>query len=143
VQVDFEGAYSIEGAKEVSTVMTRHVSRLIRPWLAEQSHGENLQVSETSMDVEQATCSIVADSRSSIQIDYNVQERRRQATDRLKQYLGSAAIRSSRAVGSVLTGSAQQGSITPQEPEPEAPEYDTTLQLLVAEGARTLSLQQT
>lgn len=44
LQVDFEGSYGIEGAKEVSTVMTRHVSRLLRPWLAGQSQGETLQV---------------------------------------------------------------------------------------------------
>ena len=49
VQVDFEGMYAIEGAKEVSTVMTRHVSRLIRPWLAEQSQEGNLQVCNASM----------------------------------------------------------------------------------------------
>ena len=48
VQVDFEGMYAIEGAKEVSTVMTRHVSRLIRPWLAEQSQEDNLQVCHAS-----------------------------------------------------------------------------------------------
>lgn len=32
-QVDFEGPHPIEGAKEVSTVMTRHVSRALRLWL--------------------------------------------------------------------------------------------------------------
>ena len=31
-QVDFEGAYPIEGAKEVGTLMTRYVSRALRPW---------------------------------------------------------------------------------------------------------------
>ena len=33
-QVDFEEGFAIEGAKEVSTVSTRHVTRLLRPWLA-------------------------------------------------------------------------------------------------------------
>lgn len=32
VQVDFEGPYPIEGAKEVGTLMTRYVSRALRPW---------------------------------------------------------------------------------------------------------------
>ena len=32
LQVDFEGAYPIEGAKEVGTLMTRYVSRALRPW---------------------------------------------------------------------------------------------------------------
>lgn len=36
VQVDFEVGYAIEGAKEVSTVATRHVTRLLRPWRTEQ-----------------------------------------------------------------------------------------------------------
>lgn len=31
-QVDFDGAYPIEGAKEVGTLMTRYVSRALRPW---------------------------------------------------------------------------------------------------------------
>jgi hypothetical protein len=61
VQVDFEGMYAIEGAKEVSTVMTRHVSRLIRPWLAEQSQGENLQVSHRSMSAERGTRIVIAE----------------------------------------------------------------------------------
>ena len=30
--MDYEGAYPIEGAKEVGTLMTRHVSRALRPW---------------------------------------------------------------------------------------------------------------
>ena len=37
VQVDFEGAYPIEGAKEVSTLMTRYVSRTLRAWSAQQA----------------------------------------------------------------------------------------------------------
>jgi hypothetical protein len=36
MQVDFEGAYPIEGAKEVSTLMTRHVSRALRAALGGQ-----------------------------------------------------------------------------------------------------------
>jgi hypothetical protein len=31
-QVDFDGDYPIEGAKEVGTLMTRYVSRALRPW---------------------------------------------------------------------------------------------------------------
>ena len=38
MQVDFEEGYAIEGAKEVATVVTRHVTRLLRPWLAARSH---------------------------------------------------------------------------------------------------------
>ena len=34
--MDFEGPHPIEGAKEVSTVMTRHVSRAVRLWLHQQ-----------------------------------------------------------------------------------------------------------
>ena len=34
MQVDFDGEYPIEGAKEVGTLMTRHVSRALRPWTA-------------------------------------------------------------------------------------------------------------
>ena len=30
--MDFEGEYPIEGAKEVGTLMTRYVSRALRPW---------------------------------------------------------------------------------------------------------------
>lgn len=35
-KVDFEDGYAIEGAKEVSTVATRHLTRLLRPWQVEQ-----------------------------------------------------------------------------------------------------------
>jgi len=42
--VDFEEGYAIEGAKEVSTVMTRHVSRLLRTWLSSQLQDDSLQV---------------------------------------------------------------------------------------------------
>ncbi len=35
-QVEFDGAHPIEGAKEVSTVMTRHVSRALRVWSVRQ-----------------------------------------------------------------------------------------------------------
>lgn len=31
-QVDFDGEYPIEGAKEVGTLMTRYVSRALRAW---------------------------------------------------------------------------------------------------------------
>ena len=30
--MDFDGEYPIEGAKEVATLMTRYVSRALRPW---------------------------------------------------------------------------------------------------------------
>jgi hypothetical protein len=40
-QVDYEGGFPIEGAKEVSTVMTRHVSRQLRSW--SQSRGVLVQ----------------------------------------------------------------------------------------------------
>ena len=36
VQVEFDGLHPIEGAKEVSTVMTRHVSRALRLWSVQQ-----------------------------------------------------------------------------------------------------------
>lgn len=36
LQVDFEGSHPIEGAKEVSTVITRYVSRALRLWLHQQ-----------------------------------------------------------------------------------------------------------
>jgi hypothetical protein len=42
VQVDFEGPYPIEGAKEVSTLMTRHVSRALRSWKARQRPGQQV-----------------------------------------------------------------------------------------------------
>lgn len=32
VQVDYDGAYPIEGAKEASILMTRYVSRTLRQW---------------------------------------------------------------------------------------------------------------
>ncbi len=35
-QVEFDGSHPIEGAKEVSTVMTRHVSRALRVWSVRQ-----------------------------------------------------------------------------------------------------------
>jgi hypothetical protein len=35
-QVDFDGDFPIEGAKEVTTLMTRYVSRLLRLWAAAQ-----------------------------------------------------------------------------------------------------------
>ena len=35
-QVEFDGPHPIEGAKEVSTVMTRHVSRALRIWSVRQ-----------------------------------------------------------------------------------------------------------
>lgn len=44
VQVDFEEGYAIEGAKEVATVATRHVTRLLRPWLAAHSDRCSLRV---------------------------------------------------------------------------------------------------
>lgn len=34
--MDFEGAYPIEGAKEVGTLMTRHVSRALRAFTGKQ-----------------------------------------------------------------------------------------------------------
>ncbi len=34
LQVDYEGGYPIEGAKEVSTLMTRYVSRALRDAVA-------------------------------------------------------------------------------------------------------------
>ncbi len=37
VQVDYEGPYPIEGAKEVSTLMTRYISRTLRAWSAQQA----------------------------------------------------------------------------------------------------------
>ena len=36
-QVDFEGKYPIEGAKEVGTLMTRYISRVLRPWSGQLS----------------------------------------------------------------------------------------------------------
>lgn len=36
-QVDFDGEYPIEGAKEVGTLMTRYVSRALRAWSAPQA----------------------------------------------------------------------------------------------------------
>ena len=36
VQVDFDGDFPIEGAKEVGTLMTRYVSRPVREWAAAQ-----------------------------------------------------------------------------------------------------------
>lgn len=36
-QVDFEGKYPIEGAKEVGTLMTRYISRVLRPWSSQLS----------------------------------------------------------------------------------------------------------
>ncbi|BDA43300.1 probable chaperone protein ClpB [Coccomyxa sp. Obi] len=36
-RVDFEGPYPIEGAKEVSTLMTRYISRALRAWSAQQA----------------------------------------------------------------------------------------------------------
>lgn len=32
LQVDFDGEYPIEGAKEVGTLMTRHVTRALKVW---------------------------------------------------------------------------------------------------------------
>ena len=37
MQVDFEGKYPIEGAKEVGTLMTRYISRVLRPWSGQLS----------------------------------------------------------------------------------------------------------
>lgn len=36
MQVDFEGDFPIEGAKEVATLMTRYASRPLRLWAAAQ-----------------------------------------------------------------------------------------------------------
>lgn len=36
MQVDFEGEFPIEGAKEVATLMTRYASRPLRLWAAAQ-----------------------------------------------------------------------------------------------------------
>ena len=36
-QVDFDGDFPIEGAKEVATIMTRYVSRALRHWTATQA----------------------------------------------------------------------------------------------------------
>jgi len=36
LQVDFEGDFPIEGAKEVATLMTRYASRPLRLWAAAQ-----------------------------------------------------------------------------------------------------------
>jgi uncharacterized protein YlxW (UPF0749 family) len=36
VQVDFDGAFPIEGAKEVGTLLTRYASRPLRQWTADQ-----------------------------------------------------------------------------------------------------------
>lgn len=41
VQVDFDGAFPIEGAKEVGTLLTRYASRPLRQWTADQQqHAE-------------------------------------------------------------------------------------------------------
>lgn len=44
MQVDFEGAYPIEGAKEVATLMTRYVSRALRTWSSQQAARKQLMV---------------------------------------------------------------------------------------------------
>ncbi len=44
VQVDFEGPYPIEGAKEVGTLMTRYVSRALRAWSSQQAARKQLAV---------------------------------------------------------------------------------------------------
>ena len=41
-QVDFDGPYPVEGAKEVATLMTRYVSSALRRW--ERSNAERLAV---------------------------------------------------------------------------------------------------
>lgn len=50
LQVDFEGGHPIEGAKEVSTVMTRYVSRALRLWLHQRRElsPEQLKLASTA-----------------------------------------------------------------------------------------------
>ena len=43
MQVDYDGAYPIEGAKEVSILLTRYVSRTLRQWqLSQKPASHNL-----------------------------------------------------------------------------------------------------
>jgi hypothetical protein len=142
VQVDFEGAYAIEGAKEVSTVMTRHVSRLLRPWLLERTQDESLQVRcvDVERDISNIDCLKFGHALTG---QSDVQERRRQTTVRFKQYFATAVSSSSRAVSSFLKGSAVQGTVYPQQSEREVPEHDVTLRLLLTKGGNALALEQT
>lgn len=111
-KVDFEGSYTIEGAKEVSTVMTRHVSRLLRPWLAGQAQPDTLK------------------------------ERRRQATDRVKHYWQQAVTGSGAALSGALKGSGLQSGSGQQPAQKAEAESDVTLHLRVARDGRTLALKQ-
>lgn len=152
MQVDFEGSYAIEGAEEVSTVMTRHVSRLLRPWLAGQTQGDTLQVSDEFQDlVLLQRCLRTARLHGlgpwhlpAESMDCHVQERRRQATDRFKHYFEKAMISGSKAVGSVLQGSGlQENQMEDQAAADSPPEYDTALTLRAARDQRALTLEKT
>lgn len=44
-KVDFDEGYAMEGGKEVSSVATRHVTRLLRPWRAERGGEEQTALS--------------------------------------------------------------------------------------------------
>ena len=115
MQVDFDDGYAIEGAKEVSTVMTRHVSRMLRPWLAQQAEPDRLTA------------------------------RRRQATDQFRQYWVSAVQQGSRMLqhsamarepaGGESIGTGASGSRT----QAEVPEQ--TLYLRVSDDQRRLMLE--
>lgn len=127
--MDFEGAYAIEGAKEVSTVMTRHVSRLLRPWLASQLQGDGLQASTLCtmrtvlcMLCLMSACVRISSERQSISIPndkYSMprQARRRQATDRFKHYLQQAVHTGSHACSWALGSGGSGGGSRKQEAE--------------------------
>ena len=65
-QVDFEGRYPIEGAKEVKTLMTRYVTRAVRMWVAKLEEEASMGTSKEGGL--QALHMAVSESRNALDI---------------------------------------------------------------------------
>lgn len=69
LQVDFEGRYPIEGAKEVKTLMTRYVTRAMRLWVAKLEASAGASLGDSKAGNLQILSLIVAESRKALEIE--------------------------------------------------------------------------